>query len=419
MWGGGFYSKSNVKKNNSVYQCVTCPWYIKNKLRAVSCYSVLIHLGVLDWQPKMERPQFTPQQRSFMVTEYCRSNSATAVLRRFREVFPHVRCPTRATVYSKMRKYQETGSSHNQNQGRSGRRRTGRSAENIAAVREALEDHQDGTISSRRNGTGIPHATFNRITRLDLTLHPYQMIKRHKLLHGDRQRRLRFCQWLLQRPARFLDDFLIGDESGFALNAQVNTHNLRAYREKGHPPDEFQYERSDSRLKVTVWAGLTGNGDIIGPVFFDNNVTGAAYVQMIDEEVVPALNRIPRYRRRRNGHFQRVWWAQDGAPCHRSRAVTERLTQLFGDRVVSLHRDVEWPPRSPDLTPLDFFLWGYLKAKVYTTPPANLDEIRRITREMDELRRDRATVRRAVRDMTKRAQLCVKRGGGHVDHWTQ
>ena len=46
---------------------------------------------------------------------------------------------------------------------------------------------------------------------------------------------------------RFLDDFLIGDESGFALNAQVITHNLRAYREQGHPPDEFQYERSASR----------------------------------------------------------------------------------------------------------------------------------------------------------------------------
>ena len=115
--------------------------------------------------------------------------------------------------------------------------------------------------------------------------------------------------------------------------------------------------------------------------------------------------------------FQRVWWAQDGAPCHCSRAVTERLTQLFSDRVVSLHRDVERPPRSPDLMPLDFFLWGYLKAKVYTTPPANLDEIRRrITREMDDLRRDRPMVRRAVRDMMKRARLCIERGGGHVDH---
>ena len=27
----------------------------------------------------------------------------------------------------------------------------------------------------------------------------------------------------------------------------------------------------------------------------------------------------------------------------------------------------EWPARSPDLTPCDFFLWGWLKEQVYST----------------------------------------------------
>jgi len=36
--------------------------------------------------------------------------------------------------------------------------------------------------------------------------------------------------------------------------------------------------------------------------------------------------------------------------------VTERLSELFGDQIVSLNQQVEWPPRSPDLTPCDFFL---------------------------------------------------------------
>ncbi|XP_041477271.1 uncharacterized protein LOC121425309 [Lytechinus variegatus] len=108
---------------------------------------------------------------------------------------------------------------------------------------------------------------------------------------------------------------------------------------------------------------------------------------------------------------------EDGAPCHRSRDVTERLTQLFGDRVISLDQEVEWPPRSPDMTPLDFFLWGWLKANVYTTPPDTLDDIKeKITHEIDVLRQDRATVRRAVLDMLKRARSCIEREGGHVDH---
>ena len=138
-------------------------------------------------------------------------------------------------------------------------------------------------------------------------------------------------------------------------------------------------------------------------------------MEMIDEEVVPALDGIVRYHRR-NGRFQRLCWAQDGAPCHRTRAVTDRLTELFGGLVIALRQAVEWPPRSPDLTPLDFFLWGHLKAKVYVTSPANLEDLRRrITVRMEELRQDRGMVRRAVRNMLRRARLCVERGGGHVD----
>ena len=96
--------------------------------------------------------------------------------------------------------------------------------------------------------------------------------------------------------------------------------------------------------------------------------------------------------------------------------MTDRLTELFGGRVIALRQAVEWPPRSPDLTPLDFFLWGHLKAKVYVTPPANLEDLRRrITVRMEELRQDRGMVGRAVRNMLRRARLCVER---EVDTWT-
>ena len=78
----------------------------------------------------------------------------------------------------------------------------------------------------------------------------------------------------------------------------------------------------------------------------------------------------------------------------------------------------EWPPRSPDLTPLDFFFWGHLKSKVFATPPANLHELQqRIVTEVDTLRQDRALIRRAVNGMMRRATLCVERRGGHVENW--
>jgi hypothetical protein len=41
-----------------------------------------------------------------------------------------------------------------------------------------------------------------------------------------------------------------------------------------------------------------------------------------------------------------------------------------------LNSSIPWPPRSPDITPLDFFLWGYVKDIVYKTPVTSLDEVK-------------------------------------------
>ena len=308
----------------------------------------------------MVRPQFTPQQRSFLVTEYARTQSVTEVLQVFRRRYPNDRCPSRKTVLRNVQKYQRTGTSHNLCAGHSGRRRSGRSELNINAIRQVLEHTQNNNqgISSRRNGLQLTQSTFNRITRIDLRYHPYQMIMRHELLARDRERRIAFSNWFLQRPPRFLEDLLIGDEACFSLNSSLNTHNIRQYAPRGQKPLEFSYEKKNSRQKVTVWIGLVGNGTLIGPYFFDQTVNGERYLDMIDNQVVPTLDQMPRFARQRNGQFRHLWWAQDGAPAHRRRIVTDRLQQLFGNRVIALNEEVEWPPRSPDLTPLDFFCGG-------------------------------------------------------------
>ena len=45
-------------------------------------------------------------------------------------------------------------------------------------------------------------------------------------------------------------------------------------------------------------------------------------------------------------------------------------------------RPHEWPPRSPDLTPCDFYLWGYTKEEVYKTKPRTLEDLETRIREV-------------------------------------
>ncbi|GFV08969.1 uncharacterized protein TNCV_3822121 [Trichonephila clavipes] len=51
------------------------------------------------------------------------------------------------------------------------------------------------------------------------------------------------------------------------------------------------------------------------------------------------------------------------------------LGDTFGDRLISRFGTVNWPPRSCDLTPLYYFLWGYVKSLVYADKPQTLDHL--------------------------------------------
>ncbi|GFY24580.1 putative DD41D transposase [Trichonephila clavipes] len=125
-------------------------------------------------------------------------------------------------------------------------------------------------------------------------------------------------------------------------------------------------------------------GGIIGPYFFKNDegynvtVNGDRYRAMITNFFVPELN---------NHDVQELWFQQDGATCHTARVTIDLLKDTFGDRLISRFGPVNWPPRSCDLTPLDYFLWGYVKSLVYADKPQTLDHLE------DNIRRVIADIR--------------------------
>ncbi|GFV45365.1 transposable element Tc3 transposase [Trichonephila clavipes] len=126
-----------------------------------------------------------------------------------------------------------------------------------------------------------------------------------------------------------------------------------------------------SKKKLTVWCALWAGG-IIGPYFFKNDeghnvtVNSDRYRAMITNFFIPELN---------NHDVQELWFQQDGATCPTARATIDLMKYTFGDRLISCFGPVNWPPRSCDLTPLDYFLWGYVKSLVYVDKPQTLDHL--------------------------------------------
>jgi hypothetical protein len=82
--------------------------------------------------------------------------------------------------------------------------------------------------------------------------------------------------------------------------------------------------------------GVCGNGAILGPFFFARNVDENAYLDLLNDYIIPQLIELFN-NQYQDGHFQRLWWAQDGAPAHQLIAVRERLSEMFADRVIILY----------------------------------------------------------------------------------
>ena len=70
------------------------------------------------------------------------------------------------------------------------------------------------------------------------------------------------------------------------MDGSVNTQNTRMW--SINPPEENVSEKSIRREKLSVWAGLCGNGIVIGPFFYDVNLT-ELYLKMLNESIIPSL----------------------------------------------------------------------------------------------------------------------------------
>lgn len=130
---------------------------------------------------------------------------------------------------------------------------------------------------------------------------------------------------------------------------------------------------------------------------------------MLRETVIPALQRRP--------NFEETLFMQDGAPCHYGRAVREYLDRELPQRWMRRAGPIPWPPRSPDLTPMDFFVWGAVKDRVFRRKPANMEELRGYIREeLDVISNDRDLCQRACRSVERRLEACVSADGGQFQH---
>jgi hypothetical protein len=113
--------------------------------------------------------------------------------------------------------------------------------------------------------------------------------------------------------------------------------------------------------KVGVWCAVTARR-IIGPIVFQDTVKAEIYRTEILTPFFEQLSDIER---------QYSYFQKDSATPHIANNSLQAIREVFDDRIISKGL---CPPRSPDLTVCDYFLWGTLKNRVYGNNPHTIDE---------------------------------------------
>lgn len=235
-------------------------------------------------------------------------------------------------------------------------------------------------------------------------LHPYHFKKVHALHENDGAARIALCQWLLNN--RHVN-ILWTDESTFTRVGLFNQRNEHFWAFNN--PHVISECRHQVRFSINVWAGII-NDTIIGPYFVEGNLTGGTYLNMLQSVIPELIEDIP------VEYLNNLYYQHDGCPAHYERNVRNHLNSEFGDHWIGRGGPVSWPPRSPDLTPLDFYLWSEVKRLVYRNEHQTREQMKSaIVDAFDVIKSDRDTLLKLKDNLIKRARLCIQRNGLHFE----
>lgn len=208
--------------------------------------------------------KFSLNERVYIYKTYLKSRKSCAKTRRkFRNKFPNRPVPTANTIKNLSTKFNETGSVNNK---KIVRRRHVLTEEKLDQIGERLEHTPQKSLNRLAQETGISKSSARTAAKL-LKLKPYKIPVVQELRQTDPDRRVRFCNWVLEKvDSGEIDPKLLffSDEALFHLNGHVCSQNNRYY--SNEKPD-IVIQTPLHGEKIGVWCAINGHR-IVGPFFF-------------------------------------------------------------------------------------------------------------------------------------------------------
>lgn len=272
----------------------------------------------------------------------------------FNERYPNRNGISRCTVSRVIKKFRQTGNV--KNLPKSGRPITATGGEKALNIMLSVEENPRQSLRKLADDFDICPKSVSNLFKKE-KLYPYKVHLSQELSENDFDHRVEFCENMQERcnnDPTFSSNIVFSDEATFYLNGSVHRHNCRYWsRNNPHWMLPLHTQRPQ---KINVWLGMIGH-HFIGPFFIEGNLTSVIYLDLLQTQIVPAIAAI--FPGDDLPVADGVWFQQDGAPPHYGVDVRQYLSEVFPGRWIGRRGSIEWPARSPDLTPLDFFMGSF------------------------------------------------------------
>lgn len=274
----------------------------------------------------------------------------------------------------------------------------------VEDVKGIVEDNPRKSMRAIAREKGVSDSTVRRVVHDDLGLKSYALRRAQFLTEAHVEKRLVRSSSLLNDMKHETSGYLrfFSDEKIFTQQQKVNRRNDR------YLTDDFEEVPIVMCVKfpvnVMVLGVVSSEGDVMLPHIFDkgSKLNSEAYIEVLKNVVKPWMDEVA-------GGRPYVF-QQDSAPCHAS-----KKTQAWLFENVYHHWSPDlWPPNSPDLNPLDYFVWGVLERKINSTYHPDLNSLKASILEQFALL-DKQDVARACRAFRTRLENVVAAKGGYFE----
>lgn len=322
--------------------------------------------------------------------------------------FPDRQHPSYKVFISLHNRIKETGKVVKDMSG-TGRPRSVRTIRFEENVLQHVEENPSTSTRAIAHSMRTNHSTVWNVLHEQL-LYPFKVQKVQELHPRDYDKRVQCARWFLHKEVEtldFLKRVLFTDETTFTREGIVNKKNNHFWAQEN--PHEIRQQNFQMRFSVNIWAGIV-NDTLIGPYMLPNRLNRQTYLTFLRDVLPELLHNLPLEVR------LNMWFQHDGAPPHFANEVRDFLNEVYSDQWIGRGGPVPWPPRSPDLTPLDFYVWGHMKQMVYSTPVQDANDLVARIVEAAEIIRERNAFEEVRQSSIRRFTLCNRFRGGHIEH---